>query len=357
MGGQVRDQSVDIARGIAIVAIVMGHVWRGMAAAGLVASDRAFLLFDRGLYFFHLAVFVFVAGLFVRQSLVKRGTDAYLRSRLWLFAYLYVLWAVLQGLVKIVTGSLVNNPTNLTDLLRLWIPEGQLWFLPFMIVMTLIAVIYRPWTRPYLALLFAGAASLAAWGVEGPFIGMRGLSLTVFFVAGAALGAPRFARFMQRLGPALALGAAAVLGILYALLLLGTDALAPTISGHAREVDDVSLGVLATVVSTGAALFLSRALTAVRGLAQLLAFLGRRSLEIFLAHIIATAGTRIVLVQLGVNSPALHLFMGTVVGVMAPLVLWWVTDRAGLGRWLFSTPGVATVPVDSSGGSRAATLR
>ena len=122
-------------------------------------------------------------------------------------------------------------------------------------------------------------------------------------------------------------------------------------------VNSIQVGLIATVVSTGAALFLSRALTAVGGLAQLLAFLGRRSLEIFLAHIIATAGTRIVLVQLGVNSPALHLFMGTVVGVMAPLVLWWVTDRAGLGRWLFSTPGVATVPVDSSGGSRAATLR
>ena len=326
------------------MAIVVGHVWRGMAAAGIVPSDRTFVLVDRGLYFFHLAVFVFVAGLFVRHGVVKNGTGPYLRSRTWLFLYLYLIWGLLQGLVKVISGSLVNSPSSWWDLARLWIPEGQLWFLPFMVMMTVVGVTYRPWERPWPTVAAASLASLAAWGVEAIWAGGRGLSLTVFFVAGAALGARRFASAMAKVGPATALLLGSVLGAGYLALLLQTSAAPPTVSHLPREADSIALGVMATVLSTTAVLLVSKAMTAVPLLRHGLGFLGRRSLEIFLAHIIATAGTRIVLMRVGVTDPWVHVLTGTAAGVVGPLILWWVLTRIGSSRWLFSAPGLSPAP-------------
>ena len=62
-----RDRSVDAARGIAIVAIVLGHVERGLASAGVLALHQAATL-DRLLYLFHLSTFAYLSGLFVRRA-------------------------------------------------------------------------------------------------------------------------------------------------------------------------------------------------------------------------------------------------------------------------------------------------
>jgi fucose 4-O-acetylase-like acetyltransferase len=61
-----RDPTVDIAKGIAIIAIVLGQVLRGLSSAGILdAKTVQYQLVDRSLYMFHLSVFALLAGLFV----------------------------------------------------------------------------------------------------------------------------------------------------------------------------------------------------------------------------------------------------------------------------------------------------
>ena len=67
------------------------------------------------------------------------------------------------------------------------------------------------------------------------------------------------------------------------------------------------------------------------------ALVGRRSLEIFLAHIVVASGTRILLVQAGVSDPWVHVLLATTLGVLVPIVLASLAERLGW-LWLFGLP-------------------
>ena len=67
------------------------------------------------------------------------------------------------------------------------------------------------------------------------------------------------------------------------------------------------------------------------------AALGRRSMEIYLGHILVGSLTRAGLVELGVTDGLVHLVVGTITGVLVPVLVWWVATRVGAG-WLFALP-------------------
>jgi peptidoglycan/LPS O-acetylase OafA/YrhL len=67
-----------------------------------------------------------------------------------------------------------------------------------------------------------------------------------------------------------------------------------------------------------------------------LEFLGKRSLEIYIAHVLGAAGMRIALIQLGgVFNPIVHFILGVGAGIAFPLGLWWLASRSGCG-FIFS---------------------
>lgn len=59
-------------------------------------------------------------------------------------------------------------------------------------------------------------------------------------------------------------------------------------------------------------------LTAAARLRGWLSYCGRRTLQIYLPHTVATGGTRILLLRLGVESVFVHLVLGLVAGIFAP---------------------------------------
>jgi hypothetical protein len=63
--------------------------------------------------------------------------------------------------------------------------------------------------------------------------------------------------------------------------------------------------------------------------------LGRRSLEIFLAHNFFTVAARVALSRAGVRETEVHLLAGTLAGLLGPLALVWLCDRLRF-RWLFT---------------------
>lgn len=325
-----------MARGIAIIAIVLGHVERGLASADLLPYDAA-LTIDRLLYLFHLATFAYLSGLFVGRSVEREGAKRLLRRRITLFVWLYLLWTLIQGSVRVAASSLANTPVTAGDILRIWIPEGQLWFLPWLIAVTTVAVVVQPWrSRRHAVGAVAGAAVLAAavWGHDPLYAFTRGWALLLPFLVGCAVTQPRHAAVAARI-PLMA--TSAVVGAAVWLWVgLATGAATPTTGGAGRTVATISMGVLGCLAGTLACLSFS-ALLARTAAAGVLVRVGRRSLEIFLAHIVVASGTRIVLVQLGVTDPVLHLTAGTVLGVVTPLLLVGVADRWGW-TWLFGLP-------------------
>jgi fucose 4-O-acetylase-like acetyltransferase len=333
-----RDQAIDVARGITIIAIVMGHVVLGLTAAGLQPFDHSDGVL-RGLYLLRLPTLAYLSGLFVSRGDERSGAKGFAINRLLLFGWLYVLWSVVQGSVKALAGSLTNSPVGWSDVLRLWIPAGQLWFLPWLMAVTVVAVIAQPWTSRRRALLTVGGAcvlSVAVWGVDPVWAFTRGWSLLAPFLLGCAMTARRHAKVFEPV--LLSWVLTVVCGAIWVAVSMSTQAVPPTTGGLPRTPVGISLGVLGCIVGTAACLSLA-ALLARTPVGGVLAPIGRRSLEIFLAHIVVAAGARIVLEKAGLTVPVVHLLVGIALGVIVPMALANLADRLGW-RWVFRTPAL-----------------
>lgn len=63
-------------------------------------------------------------------------------------------------------------------------------------------------------------------------------------------------------------------------------------------------------------------------LSRFMIFIGMNSMIIYLAHVIASGGTRAILLKMNITYPEFHLFMGTLAGLLMPLML------VPIGLWL-----------------------
>jgi fucose 4-O-acetylase-like acetyltransferase len=87
---QNRLSSVDALKGIAITLVVLGHVLQGVVRRGWWTAPSAIYL-DHFLYSFHVQAFFFASGLFVSQSIARRGSVAFITSKLRTILYPYLL--------------------------------------------------------------------------------------------------------------------------------------------------------------------------------------------------------------------------------------------------------------------------
>jgi uncharacterized membrane protein YcfT len=346
-----RDASVDVARGISIFAIVITHVFRGLNAGHLLGDGAWIAATDRVLCLWELSIFAFLGGIFVAKSVDKRSMRMYLQERTFQFMVLYLLWTVLQGGVQLLASGVVNNPGSIGYAFRVWAPSGQLWYLAWLVLATLVFVPMRPWLPGRAPWVFGLAAviSVAFWGLDGGAIGTQGLGLVVFYVGGMIVGLDRVRSALGSTPFAAAgIGGVALLaaGTVVAVYTLPT---APTIGWSERTVWTVALGVVLSVVLSTGVLLLARAVRSW----GFLAYCGRHSLDIFLAHIILASGSRIVLVHLGVHSIVLLVAVGEAAGVGGSLLLSAALRRIGLA-WVFDGPKLPSWAGKESRGARSA---
>ena len=358
-----RDRAFDVARGIAILAIVIGHVVRGLAAADLVPRTSALVLeVDDAFYSFHLTIFAVLLGVFLRPGVEKHGPGAYVRSRVALFAYLYAVWTVLFGATRRVTDVAaetaeqgVEQGVDAVDpeavagavagrwdgfvadrLHALLLADGPLWWLGFLVLVTVAGALVRPWTsrtRAVASSVVVVTGSLLAWGWTGPWVFLEGLALLAFVWAGLLVGRERLTVVTRPPHATwIALGG---LGAGAAALWL-TDPMPPTSWLGPRTLGAVAWGV-PTSVALCLGTFAVSGILARRRLARPLAFLGERSLEIFLAHIVLTDIARHALTVADVTDVTTHVVVGSVAGVLGPLALWWLGRRIHT-PWLFERP-------------------
>ncbi|KGN35029.1 hypothetical protein N802_01585 [Knoellia sinensis KCTC 19936] len=333
-----RDRSLDVAKGLAIAAIVVSHVLRGLASPDTVPRiSEPFLEVDDALYSWHIVVFAIVAGAFLPSGVEKRGSWTYVRSRVALFTWLYVLWTVIQAGLKQLESVAGGEAFDTRGFLEAFVTAyGQLWWLAFMVLATVLAAVVRPWRHPILAgvsFLVVGGFAFLVWGWTGPWVFQEGLALLAFFWAGVLAGRPGLVRVTTS-------GATpwiATLGLgLGVVLLVMDDPMPPTSYLGTRTTLGVVLGVVASTALSVGVLALS-GLLARTPLVRPIGLLGQRSLEIFLAHILALTWSRQLLMSLGLDGVAIHLVVGTAVGLLLPLGVWRLGRRVGF-PWLFQHP-------------------
>lgn len=322
---------VDSARGIGIVLVVFGHVERGLTSAGLVGSASALQSIDEWIYSFHMPLFFVLSGLFAERRVALTWWP-FLALQLRTLGYPYLLWSALQTSVQIVLSGSTNHAATWNDLLTIPLaPRMQFWFLYALLVVALMYKCLRAvLPNPRLVLLVA----CGFFAVQPLLLGRvwsvlcTALLFLLHFTLGAVVHGPASSAAVATKTHRLLIAAALFFSGMTALVLCGAEVPMNTPLG----VVSASLGVAATLAMAMAASRTPRL--------NLLRTWGRASLQIFLAHTLASAGARIVLVKLGVHDIATHLVLGTLVGVAGPLLLAKLVEQHRV-PYVFSWPSRA----------------
>lgn len=290
--------------------VVYGHVARGLFNAGIVLDPVWYARLDAFIYTFHMPLFFWVSGYLYFFSIQKKTTLVVLQDKFRTVAYLYVVWSVLHGLVEVLMSHYTNGQLTLGAAFTLWHPRAHFWFLYVLFLIFVVAtLVYRFKSRWVTVAALVAAMLLYQYrGVLGGGYLLAWLSpWLVYFAAGVAMAHVR-PLVVKPVG--LLLAAA-----------LGTLALATQL-----PLLWASFGVICVLV-------LSQWLDAhTQGLTRsTLMYLGQLSLPIYLMHVLAGSGIRIVLQKFfDLQNPWLHGIVGIAFGLVVPVLIYRLSVRY---RW------------------------
>lgn len=329
---------VDHAKAIGVVLVVYGHVARGVFNAGVAFPPDLFRLSDSVLYTFHMPLFFFLSGLFFQPSLRRHGPAGMIGSKIGTLLWPYLVWSLLQGAIEVLLSSHTNHPITWHEVLALWDPRAQFWFLMALFIVFVGATLLQA-VLPGQAtgvLLVAGAlAHVLAPASTHESLPAHLADNTVFFALGIVFAGPRG----EAVGRVARLGSLPVIAAFTAAFALSQQVFHVRLGLHWTDngVATLALGVTSILAVVALAVGVSRW---GGGLARVSAAVGRASMAIYLMHILAGAGTRIALKPLlGLGSAPLYLVAGTLVGVVVPIIAKAIIDRLGVPG-LFAAPAL-----------------
>ncbi|WP_117233105.1 acyltransferase family protein [Vibrio maerlii] len=318
-----RKEWVDIAKAIGIVLVVYGHGMRGLEKAGIWTNKDSFVFIDSLIYSFHMPLFFFLSGLFIYDSLERKGKVSFLRSKLDTIFYPYLLWSILQGSIEVALSNYTNGSVDFQAVFSfLWAPRAQFWFLYALFFISIISMLMignrtrlYVWSALCLGAYLTGQPDLL--NLHYVTDNMVFLMLGVVFSRLQSNTLPNYATFISLL----------TFGVLYYL------------SGTAELDSNISINLSEFVLAiSGITVVLSISQQLSKHSHPVLEFIGRSSMAIYLMHILAGSGVRVLLAKiLHIQDIYVHAFLGTVLGIILPLIGLIVIKKLAI-PFVFSAP-------------------
>jgi fucose 4-O-acetylase-like acetyltransferase len=315
---------VDYAKGIGILLVVYGHVLIGVYDADIGLSDNLYKIQHGIIYGFHMPLFFFLSGLFV-EKWRQRNFVLALKQKTISLLYPYFLWALIQGGIMVVLSTYTNNKLKWTELLRLPIdPYAQFWFVYDLFFMFLLYYGLRKIMNTKLLFLFSLIIFIISPYFENWEIDRIGFHF-IFFVAGSVLMRFDIQRITNQVNKRIV--------ILMILVLVLTNIIYLSfefsfVGEHMYNLILAPVGIIFTLV-------LSVLLSKKRGF-YVLKFLGEKSMPIYLVHILAASGVRIILLKFfSIDSTTVHLIIGSIMGICAPLVVYVISNKMNVNGLVF----------------------
>lgn len=307
-----RAQWIDCAKAIGIILVVYGHVARGLLNSDIPMPSEPFLILDSVIYSFHMPLFFFLSGLLFTQSFSKSGFREFILNKLGTVFYPYIVWSILQGSIEVVLSGHSDRSVTFDQVLSLlWLPRAQFWFLYALFFIFCFAGLVQLLTSGR-HLLLTFCISVALYLIPAPLSNFTIPNLIaghfVFFFFGVVFTRHLKIQYFSGTGKLLLTAAAFVAGQWMFHQQLGM-----------QFSDRGPILLVLTVVSILFVVTISVHLAAID--TAILTRIGAGSLAIYLMHILAGSGTRMMLAAvLGVQSYWIHLLVGCFAGIYAPLL-------------------------------------
>ena len=332
---------VDMAKGLSIFLVVMMYcassIGEDTGQTGVLHWAIAFATP------FRMPEFFLISGLFLSQ-VIDRPWRAFADRRVVHYLYFYLLWAVIHIVFKV--ALLAGDPVTAASYLA-WAlvePYGVLWFIYMLAVFGAAAKLLHDLRVPHWVALAIGAGLQMATIHTGSYAVDQAAEYFVFFYAGYAF-APQLFRLANwaanHAGPAL--GGLALWAVVNAALVFSP--------GFRLDPVHIQMGFaalpgihLALALAGSAAICVTAALLARLPVMNWLRWLGEKSLVIYVAFVLPMGVARTVLLRVGIDEPNVLSLITMAVAIIAPLVLWWLVQKTGLGKFLFERPAWAHLP-------------
>lgn len=334
-----RLEYIDVAKGLLITLVVIGHSWRAAYNNGILNNTALYHLVDSWIYTFHMPAFFFISGLFAMQS-AKKSVKAFISTKLRTIAYPYLLWSFIQSALQLMMTGNTTSAITVTDILKIPIhPVMQFWFLYSLFFIFIFFIILRQVTDSHSLPLCVGVLLFIVVRTEhapnySPIIYL--MNNFIYFSAGIYFSlylSTLFQNFTKSFR----------LPLFLFIITLFLTFIIPNVSDNIASPMNLWLSPIFAVPGMALTL-LTALLIQMRATRFTKAFdlLGKRSLEIFVAHTIFSAGFRIATIKLtGINFMSFHLSGAVVAGLVGPLLIAHLADLLRF-RYLFTYPSPKT---------------
>jgi len=160
--------SIDIARGIGILLVVLGHT---LAEANYHVQNAAVLFLGQLIYSFHMPLFFFISGMFFKpemrfSEMLKRRFDSLLKPYLFTIFLIYFVSVLYDKNLGLSTALLRIVKALYGNSYYLELYWSQIWFLPALFAINLFAfVFYASFKRLPIWTLFVGLLATLVVGI------------------------------------------------------------------------------------------------------------------------------------------------------------------------------------------------
>lgn len=316
---------VSYGKGIGIFLVVYGHLLSSSYNAGINISEHFFALSDSIVYSFHMPLFFLLSGIFVEQSLRKRGPGQFLLTKLRTIAYPYLIWSLLQTTIEVMFAGQTNYGITKYDIFAvIYKPWAQFWFLYALMWMHVVYTVISRFERHSPVMLGLLAIVLYFFPISTPIAALQGFSINLLFFAGGIY----LRKYVIDSGKNYTIPLWLTIALFAALLASGIyifeNLIEPTrLTKGTHPVYFLYLSALGITACVGLSQYLSHTKKF-----RYIKLLGDYSLQIYLAHMLAGVAARIILLKVfNLTNPVLHVSIVIFVALAAPIVIYKVAKR------------------------------
>lgn len=339
-----KDTRIESLRGLALILMVAGHVIGSSTYSGMRVSDDSLLryLYDSFTYI-RMPLFTAISGyVYALRPVTTSGSiQSLLRGKAYRIAIPLIVVSSLFFLAQsLIPGT--NEKPNYENFLGIFFyGYAHFWFLQAILLIFLVVIVLEKAhiTKGFIGALLALLASLFIPVIfEQPiklFSFYRALDLFPFFLLG--LIACRFPEKLTGIIPIIISASALALITLHQAYLLGWHKL------PSNWIDPLGLALGLCAIHS---------LIHYRFNCIPLMFLGKYSFEVYLFHVFGTAGARILLSRLEINSTVTVFTVSLATGLLLPIALKILAQHHALSDLLlFGHKHAVTVPLKKTASS------
>jgi fucose 4-O-acetylase-like acetyltransferase len=331
---------IDYARGFAIILVVYKHVLIGFTAAGIAVHDYIYYP-QEFFYNLRMPLFFIVSGLFIRKSIERRSRAEFTRYKFDTILYPYLVWAVIYLTMKILAGSFINfamEPSAYLDILIKPRTIDHFWYLyTLFVVIMLFAISYWTAKANRVMLLLGGVAMYCLSFLI--FVDYFALNDVLFYFIFLVIGDGISRVFLQEKNLEL-LSSFKLFWMLLPIFLVSQTYWLLHLSGIVRfsELQGVGRVVCIPMVLVGCLFILNvSAILDKYSVANIIRYVGKHSLYIYMMHLMALAAVRVVLAKTPLREyPDVLFVLIFVAGIAIPIAIYHITMK--LGMWYLYSP-------------------